>query len=196
MINIAVFASGSGSNAVNIARYFRNHPQARVTLIVSNKSDAPVLEKARSLDIETHVITKEHLYKSEVLKDHLHDRKIDFIVLAGFMLLVPEYLVKAFPGKMINIHPALLPAYGGKGMYGMHVHEAVIQNREQESGITIHYVNEEYDKGEHIFQAKCRIDEDDTPEMLAKKIQKLEHAYYPAVLEGVLKRIALKSMKE
>ena len=177
-MNIAVFASGAGSNAQKIIDYFRQHTYIKVALIVSNKLKAGVLEIAARESISTLIIEKEDFEKTGYVDD-LHKYDIDFIVLAGFLWKIPPVLIKEFPESIINIHPALLPAYGGKGMYGMKVHEAVLEAGEKESGITIHYVDEIYDNGRIIFQARCPVLTQDTPETLAQKIHALEHRYYP-----------------
>jgi phosphoribosylglycinamide formyltransferase-1 len=184
MKNIAIFASGSGSNAENIIRYFKNHPLVRIDSVWSNKNDAFVLERAKALDVDAAYFSKHEFSVSTVLLDELKERKIDLIVLAGFLLLMPSVYVKTF--KIVNIHPALLPAYGGKGMYGNFVHQSVIANRELESGITIHLVDEEYDNGKILVQAKCQVLPDDTPESLAARIHKLEYEYFPKTIEHYL----------
>ena len=185
MYKIAIFASGSGSNAENIALYFKDNPVAEVGLILTNKADAFVLERAKKLAVESVVFYSEQL-KSGELVSLLKDKNIDFIVLAGFLLKIPENLIAAFPNKIINIHPALLPKYGGKGMYGDAVHKAVIANKEKESGITIHYINEHYDEGAIIFQEKCTVSETDTYAEVAHKIHQLEYEHFPRVIEEVL----------
>jgi len=187
MNRIAVFASGSGTNAENIIRFFRPAENIEIRLVLSNKPGAKVLERAEKLGIETVVFTRDELYNSGHVLQKLLDHKINFIVLAGFLWLVPESLVKAFPGRIVNIHPALLPGYGGKGMYGARVHEAVIANGEKESGITIHYVNEKYDDGDIIFQARCPVGEYETPDSLTAKIHQLEYEHYPRIIEKVIK---------
>jgi phosphoribosylglycinamide formyltransferase-1 len=191
MINkkIAIFASGSGSNAENIGRYFRNHPKITVSLILSNKEDAPVHKRAAELGIPSISFNREEFYNSNKIIEILQEHKIDFIVLAGFLWLIPQNLIRAFPGKIINIHPALLPSYGGKGMYGMKVHSSVIENGETESGITIHYVNEDYDEGNIIFQARCPVSANDTPELLAEKIHKLEYKHFPEVIKELVEAL-------
>ncbi len=186
MTNIAIFASGTGSNALKIIQHFEQHPQINVRLIVSNKAEAYVLTTAAKYDIPTLVLQRKNFYQSEQLLTDLQAHQIDFIVLAGFLWLIPAYLVKHFPKRMINIHPALLPKYGGKGMYGMHVHQAVYQAKEPETGITIHYVNEQYDEGNIIFQARCALTPQDTPPEIAKKIQQLEHQHFAKVIEDLL----------
>jgi phosphoribosylglycinamide formyltransferase-1 len=183
---IAIFASGSGSNAVQIIRYFRDHPTIRVELVVSNRPAAPVLEKARQLGVDTLLVTRPSFYETETLLDELKARQITFLVLAGFLWLVPPYLVRAYPRRIVNIHPALLPRYGGKGMYGIHVHRAVQAAGDRVSGMTIHYVNEQYDEGNIIFQADCPLDPADTPEEIAAKVLRLEHAHYAPVIENLL----------
>ncbi|MFC5409993.1 phosphoribosylglycinamide formyltransferase [Larkinella bovis] len=194
MKRIAIFASGSGTNAEKIADYFTDHPEVEVTLILSNNPKAGVIERARrgfgpdrKLHVPVLVFDRKTFYESERIVQLLQKQAVDLIVLAGFMWLIPESLVKAFPQRMINIHPALLPKYGGKGMYGHFVHEAVVASGEPESGITIHYVNERYDEGNIIFQASCALDPQDTPDEVARKVQVLEHRYFPEVVEQVLK---------
>ena len=183
---LAIFASGTGSNARKIIEYFRNHPTIRVALVVSNKPDAPVLAMAQSHQIETAVINRKSFYESEDILDTLREHEVDLVILAGFLWLVPDYLIRAFPRRIINIHPALLPRYGGKGMYGHHVHQAVWEAREPESGITIHYANEHYDEGDIIFQIKCVLAPEDSPEDIARKVLELEHYYFARVIERVL----------
>ena len=183
MQKIVVFASGAGSNAKKIIEYFQGHKLINVSLIVCNKPGAGVLKIAEQAGIPTLLIEKEKFFRGNAYVDELKEIGIEFIVLAGFLWKIPDALIKAYPGKIINIHPALLPNYGGKGMYGGFVHEAVITNKDTESGITIHYVDEHYDHGDIIFQARCTIEEGDTPEMLAKKIHLLEHEFYPKVIE-------------
>ena len=186
MQQIAIFASGAGSNAREIIRHFRNHPSIRVAMIVSNKSEAGVLQIAENENIPTLIVDKEPFFRGNAYTDRLLAAGIDFIVLAGFLWKIPDPLIRAFPGKMINIHPALLPKFGGKGMYGAHVHQSVIQAGEKESGITIHYVDEHYDHGQPIFQARVNIEPNDSPESLAAKIHVLEHKYYPGVIEEIM----------
>lgn len=185
MIKIAIFASGSGSNAEKITQYFNGMPEIGVSLILSNNPNAYVLERAKMLDIESVTFSREELKSSKVL-EVLQQHQIDFIVLAGFLLLVPENLVEAYPNRIVNIHPALLPKHGGKGMYGDKVHEAVKSSRDLETGITIHYVNNRYDEGELIFQAKCAVTESDTPKTVADKVHALEYQHYPHVIETVI----------
>lgn len=187
MNNIAVFASGSGTNAENIIRFFRPSNKIDIKLILSNKPDSKVLVRAENHNIDSFVFNRDQFYQSEDVLRQLEQFDIDFIVLAGFLWLIPEYLIKAYPNKIINIHPALLPKYGGKGMYGSKVHESVIANKEKESGITIHYVNERYDEGNIIFQASCPIEEGDTPGSLAAMIHELEYRHYPEVIAELMK---------
>ena len=189
MSNIAIFASGSGTNAQNLIEYFSNRKGAKVTLVLSNCSEAYVLERVRKLSVKAEIFDRDDFYNSGRVLKLLNSYSIDFIVLAGFLWLVPPNLIDIYRGKIINIHPALLPAYGGKGMYGARVHEAVIANRESESGITIHLVNEEYDAGDIIFQAKCKIERGENPGTLAKKIHKLEQKHFPGVVEEVIASI-------
>lgn len=186
MKNIAIFASGTGSNATKIVEHFSDHATIKVALIISNKTTAKVLDMAKSKTIPTLIINRTNFYQTENLLANLANHQIDFIALAGFLWLIPPYLVKAFPNKMVNIHPALLPKYGGKGMYGQHVHKAVRANNEQVSGITLHYVNEHYDEGNIIFQAACPIANTDSPSDIAQHVLKLEHYYFPRVLESLL----------
>lgn len=186
MKKLAVFASGSGTNAENIINYFTNHPEITVDIVLSNRPDAFVLERVKKFSIKTLVFNRLDFYENDIVVSELLKRRIDYIILAGFLWLIPQNLIKKFPRRIINIHPALLPKYGGKGMYGMKVHETVIKNREKESGISIHFVNENYDEGELIFQAKCIIEDTDTPDSLADKIHKLEYDYFPGVIEDVI----------
>jgi phosphoribosylglycinamide formyltransferase-1 len=187
--NIAIFASGSGTNAENMIRYFGNHQHVKISLIVSNNPGAYVLERARRHNIPSELMDKAFRNSRERVMALLDDHSIEFIVLAGYMLLLPSWLVQRFPGRIVNIHPALLPAYGGKGMYGDHVHRAVIAAGETRSGITIHYVNERYDEGDIIFQAQCPVMKDDTPESLAARVHELEYEHYPRVVEEVIDRL-------
>ncbi len=188
MKKIAVFASGAGTNANEIIDHFHDpgsthgHPEAEITLIVSNKSHAGVLRIAAERQIPTLIIEREKFFHGNGYADELKDKGIDLIVLAGFLWKIPDSLIDAFPRRIINIHPALLPKYGGRGMYGQHVHQAVLDNKEKESGITIHYVDGHYDNGDIIFQARCPVLENDTVDSLAKRVQVLEHDYYPKVV--------------
>jgi len=187
MKNIAIFASGSGTNAENIAEYFKTNQDICIKLILSNKPDAIVLKRAETYGIPTFVFNRHQFCQTEDVLNILKKNEISLIVLAGFLWLVPENILRAYPGRIINIHPALLPKYGGKGFYGMIVHESVIRSGDKESGITIHYVNEIYDSGQIIFQARCPVEPDDTPESLARKVHQLEYEYFPVVIETLLK---------
>ncbi len=183
MTRLAIFASGRGSNAHKIIEYFKKSNQIEVSLIVSNRSKAGVLMLAEENGIANSVIKKADFAESKQVLSTLKAHKVDVIILAGFLLKIPEYLIKAYPNRILNIHPALLPKYGGKGMYGIHVHNAVYDNKEKESGMTIHLVNEEYDKGRILFQAHCEITKDDIPEDIAAKVLKLEHKHFAPVIE-------------
>ncbi|MEA1886021.1 MAG: phosphoribosylglycinamide formyltransferase [Bacteroidota bacterium] len=194
MKNIAIFASGSGTNAEKLMDYFSNRKTAKVKLVLSNKADAFVLERARKFSVPTVVFDRDDLYRNGKVLKILLEKNIHFIVLAGFLWLIPEDILKHYTGRVVNIHPALLPAYGGKGMYGSRVHRAVIDNNEKESGISIHYVNPRYDEGGIIFQAKCEVKPEDTPESLAERIHVLEHKYYPRVVEKLIKKDQNESM--
>lgn len=182
MRNIAIFASGSGTNAENIIRYFSNTNTAKVCLVLSNRKESYVLKRAAEHNIRTIFFERDDFYVTGKVLSYLRSAKTDFIALAGFLWLVPENILKEFEGRIINIHPALLPAYGGKGMYGDRVHRAVIRNGDTESGITIHHVNQHYDSGDIIFQARCRVEPSDTPETLATKVHELEYRYYPEII--------------
>jgi formyltetrahydrofolate-dependent phosphoribosylglycinamide formyltransferase len=185
-INIAIFASGAGSNAKKIIEHFRDHPSIKIALIVCNKPGAGVLSIAAENNIPVLLIEKERFFRGDAYVDELKKHKTTFIVLAGFLWKIPSALIRSFSGKIINIHPALLPSYGGKGMYGHFVHEAVINNKEKQSGISIHYVDELYDHGPIIFQATCPVMENDTTDDLAQRIHELEHQHYPRVIEEVV----------
>lgn len=190
---LAILASGNGSNAEEIIRYFSNHPEIEVKVVFSNNPQAMVLERAKRLGIPAVVFSRTEFADEQTMLHTLTGAGVTHIVLAGFLWLIPEYLIKAYPDRIINIHPALLPAFGGKGMYGLKVHEAVRLAKEKESGITIHLVNEHYDEGKILFQTRCRLDEGCTAEDIARKVHTLEHAHYPAVIEkwvlGVEKEI-------
>ncbi len=188
--NIAIFASGKGSNAINIIKHFSDSPSADVQMLLSNRKQAPVIDKAREWNVKTLTFDKENFYNSQEVLNWLEEANIDFIVLAGFLLLVPDYLVNAFESRIINIHPALLPKHGGKGMYGKAVHQAVIRNQETETGITIHYVNKAYDDGKIIAQYRIAINPGkETVDTLAEKVHKLEYRYYPQVIESVVENL-------
>jgi phosphoribosylglycinamide formyltransferase-1 len=186
MRNIAILASGSGTNAENIIKYFSNKNNAKVSLVLSNNRNAMVLKRAETHNIRTVFFERKEFYVSGKVLRYLSFYKIDFIVLAGFLWLVPENILDLYSRRIVNIHPALLPAYGGKGMYGDAVHKSVIENQEKESGITIHFVDKHYDEGDIIFQAKCSIDSDETPDSLAKKVHELEYRHYPVVIEKLI----------
>ena len=182
---IAIFASGSGTNAQNIIEHFNKTFNKKVVLILSNNPEAYVIERSRRLNVPYRIFNRDDLKENRVLKE-LQNNQVNFIILAGFLWLVPKKILQAYPGRIVNIHPALLPKYGGKGMFGHHVHEAVIRNHEKISGITIHYVNEEYDNGDIIFQAECPVLSDDTPETLAQRVHELEYEHFPRVVESLL----------
>lgn len=184
---IAVFASGAGTNAEQLVNYFNCSNVAKVSLIVCNRPNAGVIARAKNLNVPLLLIDKAAFHDENYFLKSLKNHNIDFIVLAGFLWLIPAYLTKHFPDKIVNIHPALLPKYGGKGMYGHNVHKAVISNKESESGITIHFVNEHYDEGKIIKQSKVAVEAHDTHETLAQKIHALEHLYYPKVIEEIVK---------
>jgi len=187
MLRIIIFASGSGTNAENIIEYFKNSTLAEVSFVVSNNTNAGVLERAKRLNIPSRVVSKKEM-ATDTFSNFLAEQA-DFIVLAGFLLKIPDGMISLFPNTIVNIHPALLPKYGGKGMYGMHVHRAVVANKESETGITIHYVNEQYDEGTIIFQKAVALDHSDTPEDVAAKIHVLEQENFPKVIEELLKSI-------
>ena len=186
MKRIVIFASGSGSNAENIVNYFQNSEVAEVVYILSNKKEAGVLKRAQRLNVASDTFTREEL-NNEVVLQKLKEVKPDLIVLAGFLLKFPKHIIEQYTDKVVNIHPALLPKYGGKGMYGSHVHKAVVANKEKESGITIHYVNEFYDEGNIIFQAQTAVEPADTPDDVAQKIHQLEYKHFPVVIEQMLR---------
>lgn len=186
---IAIFASGSGSNAQKIMEYFRHHDQAEVVLVLTNNPEAYVLQRADNFEIPVHVFDRHEFRDTSHIAELLQRLQTDLIVLAGFLWLIPQQLIAAFPGRIINIHPALLPKYGGKGMFGDHVHRAVLAAGDKEGGITIHQVNEKYDEGEYIFQARYKIDPADNLEMIKFKGQQLEHQHFPRIVEQVLKKL-------
>lgn len=186
---IAIFASGSGSNAQKLMEHFKRNPEVEIALVLTNNPDAYVLQRADSFEIPTHIFDRHEFYQTEQIIDLLKNLDIDLIVLAGFLWLIPKRLIQEYPGRIINIHPALLPKYGGKGMYGDHVHRAVLEANEPEGGITIHYVNENYDEGEYIYQAKYKIDKGDNLEMVKFKGQQLEHLHYPRIVDSLIKKI-------
>ncbi len=186
---LAIFASGSGSNAEKIAEYFTGRTDIEISLILSNNPQAGVIARARRFQIPVVLFDKKTFYETHRIIEILQNERIDLVVLAGFMMLIPEAMVQAFPNKIVNIHPALLPKYGGKGMYGHFVHEAVVAAQELESGISVHFVNEHYDEGTIIFQATCEVNPTDTPEEVAHKVQLLEHRHYPEVVEKILLKL-------
>ncbi len=180
---IAIFASGSGSNAEEILAYFNHHPSIDVVLLLSNNPTAFALTRAAKFNVPTKVFIKELFKETTVVLDWLREKEVTHIVLAGFLWLIPTYLIQNFPGKIINIHPALLPKFGGKGMYGMRVHEAIKSSGAKETGITIHLVDEKYDEGKILFQTSCPVLNTDTPEQIADNVHALEHKHYPKVIE-------------
>ncbi|MFD2162536.1 phosphoribosylglycinamide formyltransferase [Paradesertivirga mongoliensis] len=186
---IAIFASGSGSNAQKIMEHFKKHNDAEVAIVLTNNPDAFVLQRADNFEIPTHIFNRREFYDTDTVVNLLKNLQVDIIVLAGFLWLIPENLLKAFPNKIINIHPALLPKYGGKGMYGDKVHQSVLDNNEDESGITIHFVNEHFDEGEIIHQSRFKIEKADDLKMIKFKGQQLEHLHYPKVVEQLLNKM-------
>ena len=188
-IRLSIFASGGGSNAQIFFERFKDHPSIEIVSVFTNNKSAGVIDKANRFDIPVHVYNRTYWQGGEKIIELLEHDQVDYIVLAGFMLLITEALVQTYSDRIFNIHPALLPKYGGKGMYGSRVHEAVVNNHEPESGISIHYVNKEYDKGNIIFQAKCSISKADTPEDVAQKVHQLEYKHYPAVIRDVLEKL-------
>ena len=186
---ITIFASGSGSNAQKIMEHFKKHVDAEVVIVLTNNPEAYVLQRADNFEIPSHIFDKAEFYTTNSVVDLLKNLQIDLIVLAGFMWLIPQNLLKAFPNKIINIHPALLPKFGGKGMYGDRVHHAVMDAKEEESGITIHFVDENFDEGEIIHQSRFRIESGDDLEMIKFKGQQMEHLHYPKVVEQLLKKM-------
>lgn len=192
--NIAIFASGNGTNAENIIKYFSGNKDIKVKIVMANKTDAFVLERAHRLGIPTLYINREQWADATHILTLLHEQQIDFIVLAGFLAHIPDALLHAYPNRIVNIHPSLLPKFGGKGMYGNKVHEAVVAAGETESGITIHYLNEHYDEGQIIAQYRCPVMPNDTPQDVATRVHALEYEYYPKVIEQLL--IALPATDE
>ncbi|WP_421940789.1 phosphoribosylglycinamide formyltransferase [Pedobacter sp.] len=186
---IAIFASGSGSNAQKLMEHFKRSNDIEISLVLTNNAEAYVLQRADNFEIPSHVFDKHEFYKTDEVIDLLKNLDIDFIVLAGFLWLVPQNLIQAYPGRIVNIHPAILPKFGGKGMYGDYVHHAVMAAGEPEGGITIHYVDENYDEGEYIYQARYKIDKSDNLEMVKFKGQQLEHLHYPRIVESLVKKI-------
>ena len=188
-IRIALFASGSGTNVENIANYFNGRTTVKPVCVLCNKPDAFVLERAKRLNLDSMTFNRDEFNDGKKIMEYLGKHDIDFIVLAGFLWLVPEYLINKYPGRIVNIHPALLPKFGGKGMYGMHVQEAVKQSGETETGITIHLIDGNYDKGNTVFQAKVSVEPADSPDDIANKVHKLEYQYYPKVIEEIAEKI-------
>lgn len=188
MTNIAIFASGSGSNAENIITYFKSNKDVKFPFILCNNADAYVHERAKKLGVPSETFSRKEFEDGTILKK-LQDNHVDFVVLAGFLWKVPDEMINAFPRRIVNIHPALLPKFGGKGMYGHHVHEAVVAAHEKESGVTIHYVDNQYDHGTTILQGKCPVLPTDTPEMVAEKVHQLEYQYFPKAIEMALKEL-------
>ena len=186
MRNIAIFGSGSGTNAENIIKYFAKSELVRIAVVLSNRKEAGIHARANDLGVPSFSFSLTEFREGKLILSKLAEHKVDFIVLAGFMILIPQVIIDAFPNRIINIHPALLPKFGGKGMYGSHVHEAVVAAKEKETGITIHYVNENYDEGQIIFQARCPVMPFDTPEDVAAKVHALEYQYYPEVIESII----------
>ena len=185
---IAILVSGTGTNAINIIEYFEKNSVADVVLVISNKTDALAVEKAQNKGVKTVVFNNESFKKNGVVLDYLMSQSVDFIVLAGFLIKISNDIIHAYPNKIVNLHPSLLPKYGGKGMYGKRVHRAVIEAQESESGISIHFVDKEYDEGAIIFQAKVSVEKGDSVEVLTKKIQQLEHRFFPKVIEQVISK--------
>lgn len=185
-IKLAILGSGNGTNAQQISEYFADRDDVKVVCIIYNKKDAYIAQRAKNLGIDSHYFGRNDFYVSNAVLDYLHEKQADWIILAGFLWLVPESMLQAFPNRIINIHPALLPLYGGKGMYGHHVHEAVVANHEKESGITIHIVDNNYDRGTTLFQARCTVTPDDTPDTLAEKIHLLEKEHFPRVIDRTI----------
>jgi phosphoribosylglycinamide formyltransferase 1 len=195
MINVAIFASGEGTNAENLIQHFANHPKVKISWIVTNREEAGVVVRARKYRKGIQVISRYTLENStEQFIEFLKTEKIDLIILAGFLLKLPEKLVEAFPMRIVNLHPALLPKFGGKGMFGINVHKAVLEAGEKESGITIHYVNEEYDKGEIVLQEKVAVEEHESPESLQEKVRSLEHRFFPLAVDLVVAKVEEKNI--
>lgn len=190
-VRLAILGSGNGTNAQQISEYFANRKDVEVACIVYNRRDAYIAERAKRLGIECHYFGRPDFYENHAVENYLRTKAIDWVILAGFLWLVPKELLESYPGRIINIHPALLPKYGGQGMYGHHVHEAVVAAGEHESGITIHIVDEHYDRGTTLFQARCTVTPDDTADTLAAKIHLLEKEHFPRVIDETIKRFPL-----
>lgn len=185
MIRLAIMASGSGSNAENIVKYFSHSNEIKVEAIISNKADAYVLERAQYLHIPSYVFSRAEIVETDKVLNLLTELKIDWVILAGFLVLLPECIVNKFDGRILNIHPSLLPKFGGKGMYGDKVHKAVVEAHEKESGITIHKIDANYDEGTTVFQAKIKVEPIDKPEDVAKKVHALEYKFFPQIIENL-----------
>ena len=188
MKRIAIFASGNGSNAENICNYFSSSGAASVVVLYTNKEDSYVIERMKTLEVPVVVFSKSDMISSLEIDNSLSEKKIDFIVLSGFLLKIPERIILNYKNKIINLHPSLLPKYGGKGMYGNNVHRSVIENNESESGISIHFVNANYDEGDIVFQKICKLEQNETPESLSEKIHQLEHSFFPEIIEKIILR--------
>lgn len=186
-VRLAILGSGNGTNAQQISEYFAGRNDVEVACIIYNVKDAFIAQRAKNLGIESHYFGRADFYENHAVLDYLRQKQTDWVILAGFLWLVPQEILDAYPGRVINIHPALLPKYGGRGMYGHHVHEAVVAAGERESGITIHIVDENYDRGTILFQARCTVDPDDTPDTLAAKIHLLEKEHFPRVIDETVK---------
>lgn len=186
-VRLAILGSGNGTNAQQISEYFAGRNDVEVACIIYNVKDAFIAQRAKNLGIESHYFGRADFYENHAVLDYLRQKQTDWVILAGFLWLVPQEILDAYPGRVINIHPALLPKYGGRGMYGHHVHEAVVAAGERESGITIHIVDENYDRGTILFQARCTVDPDDTPDTLAAKIHLLEKEHFPRVIDDTVK---------
>ena len=187
---LAIFASGSGSNTKNICNYFAESSDIKVVLICTNREDAFIVKRANKLNIPVYIFSKSELNNFVDLHKKLQNIEVDVIILAGFLLKLPAIMVDSYPNRIINIHPSLLPKYGGKGMYGSNIHKAVIKNKELESGISIHFVNQNYDEGKIILQKKCSISDNESVETLIHKIHKLEHNYFPVAIEKTIKKLS------
>ena len=186
---LAIFASGSGSNAENICNYFTDSSDVEVVLICTNKQDAFIVKRASKINIPVYLFTKNELNNFVILHEKLKKSNVDIIILAGFLLKIPSIMLDKYPNRIINIHPSLLPKYGGKGMYGSNIHKAIIENKENESGISIHFVNQNYDEGKIILQKKCAVSDNETVETLTEKIQELERNYFPSTIERTIKKL-------
>ena len=187
MTRLAILGSGNGTNAQQITEYFGGRNDVEVACIIYNVRDAFIAARARRVGVEERYFGRKDFYETGVVLDYMKERNVDWVILAGFLWLVPEEMLRAYPARIINIHPALLPAYGGKGMYGHHVHEAVVANHEKESGITIHLIDSQYDRGTTLFQARCAVSPDETPDSLAAKIHLLEKEHFPRVIDETIK---------